>query len=245
MVSGSKPLLEHLVDSLIDAAVESVFVGAFVTAVTSDHCGLSSSLRDPCGSEGESHVRDAGRLRGMGVRDLASYVLSENQLEASIGMAAINSALPLPFGNVTKKNAADLIREHGKNRRVAVIGHFPFVSDLASSTEKLMVFEKRLRRGDIPAEKIPELLPEADVVALSGTTLINHTFEEIIHHVREDAYVIMLGPSTPLTPLLFEHGIDALSGTLVSNEEALIEGLSQGAIFRQLKGKKLVVMSRH
>ena len=160
-------------------------------------------------------------------------------------MAAINSALPLPFGNVTKKNAADLIREHGKNRRVAVIGHFPFVSDLASSTEKLMVFEKRLRRGDIPAEKIPELLPEADVVALSGTTLINHTFEEIIHHVREDAYVIMLGPSTPLTPLLFEHGIDALSGTLVSDEEALIEGLSQGAIFRQLKGKKLVVMSRH
>ncbi|KPJ83083.1 MAG: hypothetical protein AMS17_18110 [Spirochaetes bacterium DG_61] len=40
--------------------------------------------------------------------------------------------------------------------------------------KKLEVFEKRLRTGDIPAEQIPRLLPEADVVTLSGTTLINH-----------------------------------------------------------------------
>jgi uncharacterized protein (DUF4213/DUF364 family) len=244
MASETGPMLDNLIESLMDVRVESIFVGAFVTAVKSEHCGLSSTLREPCGSGGAPHVRDAGSLCGIEARELASYVLSENQLEASIGMAAINSALPLPKNRIATINASDLIREQGRNRQVAVIGHFPFVPDLKPLTKKLMVFEKRLRKGDIPSKKIPDMLPEADVVALSGTTLINHTFEEIRRHIREDAYVIMLGPSTPLSPLLFEYGIDALSGTVVKDEDALIAGLSQGATFRQLRGKSLVLLSR-
>jgi uncharacterized protein (DUF4213/DUF364 family) len=244
MATETRPLLEHLIDSLRDVRVESVYVGAFVTAVKSNHCGLSSTLRDPCGSEGAPLVRDAGDLCGMEARVLAAYALSDNQLEASIGMAAINSALPLPAAGITSRNASDLIRERGRNRRVAVIGHFPFVPDLEPLTARLMIFEKRLRKGDLPSQKIPDLLPEADVVALSGTTLINHTFEEIRRYIRKDAYVLMLGPSTPLSPLLFEYGIDALSGTVVKDEVALIAGLSQGATFRQLRGKSLVVLAR-
>lgn len=244
MSSDTIPLIEALIHRLIDTHVKSVCVGAFITAVISDHCGLSSTLREPCREDVMPGVRDAGSLCGIKVKALAEYVRSKNQLEASIGMAAINSALPVPTIGIISRNASDLILQRGKNRRVAVIGHFPFVSSLEQITEKLMVFEKRIREGDIASERIPELLPEADVVAMSGTTLINHTFEDIRRYIRKDAYVIMLGPSTPLTPLVFKHGVDALSGTIVVDEEALLAGVSQGATFRQLKGKDLVVLSR-
>jgi uncharacterized protein (DUF4213/DUF364 family) len=54
--------------------------------------------------------------------------------------------------------------------------------------------------------------------------------------------VLLLGPSTPLSPVLFEYGVSALSGTLVVDIPAIVVGVSQGATFRQLTGRRLVTM---
>ena len=56
--------------------------------------------------------------------------------------------------------------------------------------------------------------------------------------------VLVLGPSTPLSPLLFEYGVHLLSGSVVEDIEAVLQAVSQGANFRQVHqyGVHLVTM---
>jgi hypothetical protein len=63
---------------------------------------------------------------------------------------------------------------------------------------------------------------------------------------RPEALTMLLGPSTPLTPLLFGTGIDLLSGAIVENIDAVLAAVSQGAGFRQIHraGVKLVTLQR-
>jgi hypothetical protein len=129
----------------------------------------------------------------------------------------------------------------------------------------------RPRPGDLPAERAAEVLPQADVIALTGTSLTNHTYDALIGLCRPDAYVILLGGSTPLSPVMFaesgatpsrwdggaapsrrdggaapsrREGVDAVAGTLVVDVEAAIRTVGQGATFPQIEGKRLLAMMR-
>ena len=73
------------------------------------------------------------------------------------------------------------------------------------------------------------------MVALTGTSLINHTFDALIGLCRPDAFVLLLGASAPLSPVLFKTAVDAVSGTLVTDPERVLRSVSQGATFRQIK----------
>ena len=72
----------------------------------------------------------------------------------------------------------------------------------------------------------------------SGTTLTDHLLELC----NPKAYVILLGDTAPLTPILFNHGVDAISGTRVANSQLALNCISQGANFRQIKGTKRLTM---
>jgi len=166
---------------------------------------------------------------------LAELLRSSSVLEASVGMAAYNGLLEVDVARCSEVNAEDVIIEHGRGRRVAIVGHFPFVERVRQAASECWVVELDPRPGDLPAERAAEVLSQADVVALTGTSLINHTFDDLIRHCRSDAFVLLLGPSAPLTPLLFEHGVNAVSGTVVTDSERVLRLLTQGATFRQIK----------
>ncbi|MBW1775863.1 MAG: hypothetical protein JRJ82_23805, partial [Deltaproteobacteria bacterium] len=56
------------------------------------------------------------------------------------------------------------------------------------------------------------------------------------------AYVIVLGDTAPLAPLLLDYGIDAISGTKVIDAELALRCVSEGANFRQIKGVRRLTM---
>ncbi|MGD8465872.1 MAG: DUF364 domain-containing protein [Anaerolineae bacterium] len=221
-----------------DAPVRQVLVGSFWTAVVLDthplRCGLASTLR------GEAHeagppVRAAGHLLERSGRELAELLRSSSVLEASIGMAAFNALLEVDEEACVPINAADVILQRGTGKRVAIVGHFPFVERVRQAAATCWVVELRPQPGDLPADLADEILPQADVVALTGTSLINHSFDDLLSLCRPDAFVLLLGATTPLCPLLFETGIDALSGTRVIEPQMVLRSVSQGATFRQIK----------
>ena len=51
---------------------------------------------------------------------------------------------------------------------------------------------------------------------------------------------MMLGPSTPLSPVLFENGVTILSGARVMDEVVALRIFGQGASFQQVEGVKLL-----
>ena len=58
------------------------------------------------------------------------------------------------------------------------------------------------------------------------------------------AYVILLGDSAPLSPMLFDYRVDAVSGTKVTDPTLALRCLSEGANFRQIKGTRRLTMMR-
>ena len=57
---------------------------------------------------------------------------------------------------------------------------------------------------------------------------------------QKGARVILLGPSTPISPILYEYGVHMLSGTVAVDPQAVFLGTGQGASLQQLRDAGIV-----
>jgi hypothetical protein len=157
-------------------------------------------------------------------------------------MATINSLINIDVESCVELNARDLIAENGQGKRIAMVGHFPFISKLREIATELWVNEKNPRQDDFTEEEAENLIPRADVVGITGTAFTNHTFENLLTFCPPHAYVVVLGDTTPLSPFLFDYGVNAISGTKVVDPELALRCVSEGANYRQILGVKRLTM---
>ena len=238
-------VLDEVIGALTsDAPAREVRIGPFWTAVVSRAGGLASTVWPEEHEHGATFARDAGSLSGRSALELARLANSDSTLEAGIGLAAVNSLLDVDEERRVELNAGDLLIERGRDRTVALVGHFPFVPALREAARQLSVIELDPQAGDLPAEQAEAVLPEAEVVAITGSAFINHTIERLLGLCRQGSLVLVLGPTTPLSPVLFDYGADLISGTRVIDAELALRCLSEGATFRQMKGVRLLTMER-
>lgn len=237
-------LIDDLLISLSeDVPVREVLVGVHWTVVCSRGCGMASTIpgNKPHGHE---KVRSVGQLHKLSALELASYARSDNPLEASLGVAAINSLLEVDESRAVTLNAADLLISRGQGKDVVLVGHFPFIPRLSQVAHHLWVIEQNPSPGEYPPEEAINLIPQAQLVALTGSALINHTLDQLLALCRPEALVVVLGPSTPLSPVLFEHGATLISGTRVLDEGAVLRTVGQGATFQQVEGVRLLTLGK-
>lgn len=216
-----------------------VRIGPFWTVCrTSVGTGVASTLAGEARPHEGLPVAAAGRLHLQTPLELIELIRSSSTTESAVGLAAINALLGRPEGHVTQEKALALLSERGRGKKVAMIGRFPFAEMLRSTCGELVVFERnhRLGAGVVSSDAIPELMPQAEVVAITATTLINGTLQEIMRHISDDAWVMMLGPSTPMTTCLFDRGFDVLCGTLVVDPDVVLNAASQGGTTKQITG---------
>ncbi len=225
--------------------VRDIRQGPFQTAVLTHNCGLAYTLHDYRHHHDHAPVKEAGMLIGKEALEIARMACSSSLLEAAIGMATINSLLEVDEGRCVKLNAGDLLTEKGRGRKVALIGHFPFVPELRRVAKELWVSEQHPQEGDFAESEAENLVPQADVVGITGSAFINHTIEHLLSLCSPEAYVVVLGPTTPLSPVIFDYGVDAISGTRVVDPEVVLRCVSQGATFRQIRGIRLLTMQRN
>jgi uncharacterized protein (DUF4213/DUF364 family) len=236
-----------IIDDLIatldtDAKVKDIRMGLFHTAVLTRHCGLAATLpRDALKQEPPS-VREPGQLFKKSALELVRMAYSDSILEAAIGMATINSLLEVNEERCQELNASQLIAEKGRGKKVAIIGHFPFVPRLREVVDELWVIEKNPHEGDLAEDEAEKLIPRADVIGITGTAFTNHTIEKLLKLCRPQAYVVIIGDSAPLSPVLFDHGINAISGTKVTDPQLALNCVSQGATYQQIKGIRQLTM---
>ena len=238
-------ILDDILSGLkAEQSVRDIRLGLFHTAVLTGNCGLAATLpRDSLRQE-PPLVRGPGSLHQKSALELARMCYSERIPEAAIGMAAINSLLDVDQGRCQELNARELLIEKGRGRAVAIVGHFPFVPQLRQEVRELWVIEKNPREGDLPEGEGEALVPRADVVAITGTAFTNHTMDRLLALCSPGAFVVVLGDTSPLSPVLFDHGVDAISGTVVADPDLAMRCVSQGANYRQIKGLRQLTMMK-
>ncbi len=222
-----------------DAVVDECLAGLSWFLVRS--VGTGVSMRP---GETDSPVRNAGTIAGMKLKELAGWIKSWNFYEAAMGLAAINSALNAQssvarncgtmLDESKTQDVFDYLLNELRGKRIAVIGHFHNLERLSGICE-LSVLERKPQPGDLPDPACEYILGEQDVVIMTATTLINKTMPRLLALSR-NARVVVAGPSTPLHPLLFDHGADLLGGLIVDDQPSVWRAVAEGgqkALFNQ------------
>lgn len=176
--------------------------------------------------EGYDSPTLAGSIAGRSLGELADLAKSWNLADAALGVAALNAAYNradrleawLASGGhaACAANAFTHFRPRLVGKRVAIIGHFRALAPLASLCE-LTILERRPQPGDLPDPACEVVLPSSDFVFITATTLINKTLPRLLELSR-GATVILVGPTTPLTPLWFDLGVAAIAGLVVPGD---------------------------
>lgn len=185
----------------------------------------------------------ADTLKGKTAEKVLELVLSENPLEAAVGIATANalshmlSDLKPENFPVSNTDILDLIKPEDK---VAMVGYFgPLVPKILKITDKLTVLEKREiedpKTMTLPSEKAREVLPTSDVIILSASTLANRTFDELLSFRGAAREVVLLGPSAPLYPApFFSRGITAIMGTRIIDPLTMLTVVSEAGGTKKL-----------
>lgn len=231
-------LLNDLLATLPDGRVAHVNIGLHWTAVVVEVngqqlCGLASTLHNDH-QHGTPDVPQAGEVETLSGLELAAFLQSDQPTLASVGMATLNALLPQFPETWVDLNAEEVIAEHGSGKSVALVGHFPFVDRLRLRVGELTVLELNPLPGDLPSSAAKDILPSTDVVAITSMTLLNHSLSGLLELCSPQAHVILLGPTTPLSPVLFDYGIDLLCGSVVTAIEPVLRVVRQGGNFRQV-----------
>ena len=248
-----KNIIEDMIEATQDQArmktVKDIRIGLCYTAVLLDdeQLGLAYTFHTnnapPCSKPFES-----GKIKGKNAKEVARYASSDNLLESSLGMAAINAMVNQRVDNTIEGDILDVMTLKNSDT-VGMVGFFgPLIEPLKKSAKRIYIFEKKdmSNFSDLyPAEKAPEMLPECDVVIISATTLINKTMGSLLSTSRDARETIILGATTPFLPNVFnKRGVTMLSGIQVADARMLLQIVSEGGGMRDFKGyiKKISLM---
>lgn len=224
-------LIDDLISSVRsdDAPARDVRVGVSWTGVWGRFCGLSKTYGVPVVHG--NYTREMGHLTEKKTLQLAEYSRSWNLIEASIGVAAINSMINCE--NATEENVQELVLREGAGKRVAVVGHFPFNDQLRKLAREMWTFELDPglvdpSRGIIIDTAAESIIPESEVVIITGSAVINKSMERLLEIARSaGAYTIVVGPSTCMNRVLLDYGANLLCGVQVVKPEIVLKKLSE------------------
>ncbi|HOY67138.1 MAG TPA: DUF364 domain-containing protein [Candidatus Ozemobacteraceae bacterium] len=228
------------------ARVRRVAIYAFMTIVRTDQMGMSMTLLDDRIYTSGIHapVRQMGQVEQLCLAELLTWTDSHVPLERSIGMAALNAAVLPPIRPCVAGNALELAASRARGKRAVVIGHFPHLEEIRRVASAFHILEKRPQPGDLPAEAAPQVIPDADVVAMTGVTCLNDTIDDLLRLKKPGSTWIVLGPTVPLSPVLFEFGVDVIGGAWAEEPDTVEAMMSQGGTARCIPGLRSVLMPR-
>lgn len=243
---------------LYDALIEAVPADAYATdcicglhwiGVRASNGGVGVAMTP---SEGTPNLPDAGHYAGRPLRELATLIKSWNFTEAALGLAAINAAFNgaktveqshgQPIAALPSINCFHYLREEFCGKRVTVVGHFRDLEPLKDICS-LTILERKPQLGDLPDPACEFVLPGQDIVVITAVTLINKTLPRLLQ-LAQGAKIVLTGPSTPLTPILYEHGISLLAGLVVQDEPQILRIIQEGGQHQLFdSGARMVTLS--
>ena len=231
-----KPAAEHCIDTLT--------VGLKYTAVmVQRQAGVAYSWYNGRCCTGSDDYTD---YEGCTAKDLLEKLNSENPLDVTKALALVNAlnmmrAATFPE-DTSVRTIADTIKA-GPGRKIVMVGLFrPVVSQLRELGVDLYIAD--INQGIGSSEELYNKLGSwAEAAVITSTSIIGGTFDEMMTARKKHIPTVLLGPSTPMVPEIFqEYGVDLLAGTVPLSMEKTISIIRQGGGTRDFQkfGKKVV-----
>ena len=232
------PLIDDLLESVCeyDCPVKRVCIGLHWTVVQSRFTGMALTFKT-----GEHHEHEsAGDLIGQSAFELAQRLKSDNPLEASLGLAALNSLLE---ATGRRGGSFEGIFKIAGGANITIVGRFPINQQISQIAQNAYCLEIDPEEGELPASACEDVIPKSDIVIITGTAIINHTMPRLLELSRAaKARTYVLGPSTPMSDVLLAHGADHLGSIRILDPDALINGIMQGMKkFKHLPGIEAIM----
>ena len=247
-IAGIRRILGSELDNI---TVARAVVGLFFTGVKLDTqaagaCAtpLRSIPEAVCCPSSATAMPFPGKLQGRPVRELLKEVSAPSGIRRAVGIATTNALAemcwerrPAPLVDLRVGLDAYDAAEIRPGDHVVVVGAFvPFLKALKRAGQRFTVLEMdpaTLRADELPysrpADEAGSVMLEADVVLMTGTTLINHTLEGLLGLCRPEARVVVVGPTVGLLPDAFlARGVDVLGGIRITRPDAFLDVLAEG-----------------
>jgi uncharacterized protein (DUF4213/DUF364 family) len=250
--------------------VERAVIGLFFTGVKLSN-GIAGACATPiktipeavCCPTSAMAMPFPGKLRGRPALDLAKEALGDHGIRRAVGIAAMNALAdtcwrrrPPPETELRLGIDAFDATEIRPGDKVVVVGAFvPFLRELKRRRQRFLVLEQdpaTLKPDELPffrpAKEAPTVVPDADVLLITGTTLINDTLEELLQLAKPAARVTMVGPTVSLLPDAFlRRGADILGTVRITAPDEFLETLAEGGSGYHFLGRsaqKVVLVKR-
>jgi uncharacterized protein (DUF4213/DUF364 family) len=255
--------LEHIT---IDRAV----VGLFFTGVrlSTGHAGscatpIKTIPEAVCCPSSAHAMPFPGKMRGAPATIFLNQTNQREGIRRAIGIATMNALAALcwerrPHPDVDLEVGIDAFdaADIRPGQTVVVIGAFvPFLRELKRRGQPYLVLEQdkaTLKPDELPffrpAEQASSVIPSADVLLVTGTTLLNDTLEAILAAARPDACKAIIGPTVGLVPDPYlRRNCDILGGIKIDNSDEFLDTLAEGGSGYHFFGRsaqKIVLRSR-
>lgn len=229
--------------------VKSILIGlSYVVAVLENgNSGLGFVFKNEHAAGCNIHLPKRP-LAGSTVEEILNFA-GKSSICNSIAIAVANAVLsPL----VSPDESGDFI-EHFKlepGMKVGMVGHFkPLEPLIKKRGGELLIFDLHpdFFAGIHGADEIPELLPQCDAAIITGTSIINETFDDLLQHAKSCTSIAVLGPSTPLYPKCYAGTpVSCAAGVTVANQDGLLQAVAEAGgmqVFNQYLNKVNVYLS--
>jgi len=202
-------------------------------------------------------------MRGRSAVGFLAEVGQPDGIRRAVGIAAMNALAALcwdirPHSGADMEIGVDAFDAAGirPGQTVVVVGAFvPFLRELKKRRQPYLVLEQdptTLKADEMPfyrpAGQAPVVVPQADVLLVTGTTLLNDTLDGILAAARPDCRKVVVGPTVGLVPdAYFRRGCDVLGGIRITDPDAFLDVLAEGGSGYHFFGKsadKIVLRPR-
>lgn len=253
-------LRRELGETMDTLTVERVTIGIFFTGVklSNGRGGICfTPIKDipeaVCCPSSARAMPSAGRLKGRKVTTVLKEMWQGNPLKKAIGIATMNALSSTywdkhpPDGYAIRKgvDAFDEL-DIPDDAHVTVVGALvPILKALKKRGRPFSILEKdrkTLKEDElefyVPVTKARGAISKADILVVTGTTLINDTLEGILEHAKPGAYILLVGPTASMLPDAFlKRGVGAIGGIIAKDPDRLLDILAEGGSGYHFFGK--------
>ena len=195
----------------------------------------------------------SGKLQGRSATSYLADLEHSNILRKTLAIATLNalSAACWERGiakNYELKSGADAFDEIEipLGGKTVVIGALvPMLKKLitAGADFKVLEMDNRALKGKelehyAPADDASKYLPDADLLVITGVTILNDTLPDLLKIVKPGAKIVVTGPTASMLPdAFFERGVTTMGGILVTKPDEVLDIISEGGSGYHFFGK--------